>query len=206
MPEFIYNPDDQNYFNRFPENARGYDLWRTLVGEPVIQNLKALQDLVRTSPPPACPCLFVSHRQADIDNALSMSYLAYQYRFQYWVDILDPHLQTASIAANAILTAGIIEMALLNCTHVVALMTLNTPGSAWIPYEYGRLAEYPAITNNAVAWRHPNFSPNNIPEYMLLRNVYETSDAAAWLMNEYKPYNCNPKWIGQSNPYPSPLP
>jgi hypothetical protein len=26
MPEFIYDPDGQNYFNRFPENAREYSL------------------------------------------------------------------------------------------------------------------------------------------------------------------------------------
>jgi len=178
MPEFIYDPEERNPFNRFPENARGYNLWRRLAGEPVIENLIALQDLVRISPSPDCPCLFVSHRQLDRGNALSMAYLAYQHKFQYWVDILDPNLQAANIAANAILTAGIIEMALLNCTHVVALMTQNTPGSAWVPYEYGRLAEYPALTDNAVAWRHPNFPPNDIPEYMLLRNVYETRDVA----------------------------
>src|SRR5215469_14321265 len=109
MPEFIYDPDEQNYFNRFPENARGYRLWRRLVDEPVVENLKALQELLRFSPPPDCPCLFVSHRQADRDDALSMAYLAYQSRFQYWVDVLDPNLQTASVTANAILTAGVIE-------------------------------------------------------------------------------------------------
>jgi hypothetical protein len=206
MPEFIYNPGEQNYFNRFPENARGYRLWLRLAEVPAVENLKAIQDLVRTSSPPACPCLFVSHRQADRDDALSMAYLAYKHSFQYWVDALDPNLQNAGIAANSILTAGIIEMALLNCTHVAALMTPNTPGSAWVPYEYGRLAEYPTLTNNAIAWRHPNFPPKNIPEYMLLRSVYETNDISTWLMNEYKPYNCNPKWIGPTNPYPSPLP
>ena len=70
---------------------------------------------------------------------------------EYWLDVHDPVLRLASAAlppgrpVYAITVAGIIEMALLNCTHVIAAHTPppNTSWrpSQWIPYELARRQE-----------------------------------------------------------------
>ena len=97
-----------------------------------------------------CPRLFVSHRKADKDCALRIAEIAAQNGFAYWVDVLDPDLQALSkstIAGSLIplVTACIIEMALINCTHVIACMTPHSRGTLWIPYEYGRITELPGL-------------------------------------------------------------
>jgi hypothetical protein len=49
-------------------------------------------------------------------------------------------------------TACVIEMALLNCTHVVALVTPESVPSRWIPYEYGNVKEPTPYLLNPVCW------------------------------------------------------
>jgi hypothetical protein len=96
------------------------------------------------------PRVFVSHRMADAPYAERIAWLASQNAgLEYWLDVHDPVLRFASAAlppghpVYAITVAAIIEMALLNCTHVIAAHTpppTNTTWrpSQWIPYELAR--------------------------------------------------------------------
>ncbi len=100
--------------------------------------------------------------------------------FDIWIDVLDPYLTsvaTVSNFKNAVATAIIVEMALLNCSHVLAVMTDNTSGSFWVPYEYGRIKERIPFADNVTAWFDASNPPGTIcpppltvvnPEYLCL--------------------------------------
>ncbi len=158
----------------------------------VILLLTRLRKLYGPLPKNNCPRLFVSHRKADKDCALRIAEIAAQNGFAYWVDVLDPDLQTLSsrtIPENLVplLTACIIEMALINCTHVIACMTPNSRGTLWIPYEYGRITEVPGLSVNACAWLHPNLQPTDFAEYLLLGALSKKEmEIEYWLKNEWK--------------------
>lgn len=100
--------------------------------------------------------------------------------FAFWVDILDPRLSSLpnfpanSSSIKSLLTACIIEMAIINCTHVITCMTPNSKGSLWIPYEYGRITAIPGYLSAASAWKHPDFPKPNLPEYMHLGLIHTT--------------------------------
>ena len=152
----------------------------------LLHRLRALAPLVPRNP---CPRLFISHRQTDKEYALRMAWLAQKNKFAYWIDILDPVLSVPSAAtglSQPLLTACIIEMALLNCTHVIALMTPNSPGSAWIPYEYGRVKNRRLVSFNVAAWIHPRFTRKIFPDYMCLgQNTYDETQIEKWMTDEY---------------------
>ncbi|WP_235299666.1 toll/interleukin-1 receptor domain-containing protein [Portibacter marinus] len=108
--------------------------------------------------------VFISHRQADEQIARRVATMLRIAGIYYWLDVLDPQLQNTNI--TSIQTANIIEIALLNCTHVVAIMTDNSFGSTWIPYEYGRVKDKRLIIKNAIAYKYNLTRP--LPEYMEL--------------------------------------
>lgn len=148
-----------------------------------------------------CPRLFISHRQIDKNYALRIAQLSQKKKFAYWVDVLDPNLQSlqafnVSERLLPLITACIIEMALINCTHVIACMTVETRGSLWLPYEYGRVTELPINTKKATAWLHPNLMQKNFPEYMLLGESFKLeSEIESWLETEQEILgmnHCNP--------------
>ena len=126
--------------------------------------------------------------------------MAVQNGFAYWVDVLDPDLQglaNTSIPEKLfpLLTACIIEMALINCTNVIACLTPNSRGTLWIPYEYGRITELPGLNINACVWLDPNLLSVDFPEYMLLGEISTNEmEIESWLKNERstKNKNCKP--------------
>lgn len=145
-----------------------------------------------SKPDHPCPRLFVSHRQSDGLYALRVAQIAEQLDFAYWVDILDPLLRLMTYSKiprqlGPLLTACVIEMAIINCTHLIACMTPQTRGSLWQPYEYGRKADIPHNSVKASAWLHPDLSSFDFPEYMLLGEVTRNeTDVANWLKREIK--------------------
>jgi hypothetical protein len=179
-----------------------------------------------------CPRIFVSHRQSDEKAALQLAWLAQDEGWGYWLDLVDldpPNWQVDALERwlgrpptpleISILTAAIIEMGLLNCTHVIAAMTNNTKGSQWIPYEYGRVKEARPIAMNAVSWWDTTTlkKVEDLPEYLHLAPVLENEmRIRSWLggeMSEAKKTqypNCSgrarndwPKHISQPGPLPT---
>jgi hypothetical protein len=151
-----------------------------------------------------CPRVFISYRQTDKDCALRIAWLAWEEGFDYWLDIIDlaPALDKQIEAIEqrhgypitefqrSVLTAAIIEMALLNCTHVLATMTGKTRGSMWVPYEYGRVKEEIPICLKASCW-WDSTSPCKIelPEYLHLGAVHGIEDdIRTWMRTEKAQY------------------
>jgi hypothetical protein len=151
-----------------------------------------LRKSYRTLPANKCPRLFISHRRDDKDYALRIAELAAQNGFAYWVDVLDPDLQSLTNSRIPerlfpLITACIIEMALINCTHVIACLTPNSRGTLWIPYEYGRITELPGLSVNACAWLNPNLLSVDFPEYMLLGEITKNErEIETWLQSEWR--------------------
>lgn len=139
-----------------------------------------------------CPRIFISHRQRDYAEALRIAKIATEEGFQFWLDILDPTLawlttvgpQTLSSRKYQLFIAVIIEMALLHCSHVIAVMTPHTAGSAWVPYEYGRVKDSSVHSLQAGCWVHPGLG--GLPwEYLLLgAETRRELDIRRWLARE----------------------
>lgn len=148
-----------------------------------------------TLPERNCPRLFISHRQADKDYALRIAKLANAHGFAYWIDVFDPALQILSRSKfsaqlTSLITACIIEMALINCTHVIACLTDQWRGSMWVPYEYGRVRVLRSLSINACVWLHPNLPKTDFPEYALLGEITLTeNEIIRWLAAEHRLHN-----------------
>ena len=176
----------------YPEGAtrpRGHEAWRRLVSEAmgvtavtrpplrIISDLRDLaeQDAERAPGRTVAPrCIFVSHRQSDVGRAedLAKEILGEGLGFDVWLDIWDPFLGIAQKLglprhSEAMLVGLIIEMGLVNSCAVIALMSDKAAGSAWIPYEYGRVKHGGPFAGEAAASLR-GLSANAVPEYMLL--------------------------------------
>lgn len=202
---------EQRWIDRFPEWVRGFDaLRRPQPFDEVLVSLIAARQRTTTSLPR--PCVFVSHRQADVDQAIRIAYLACMAGFDYWLDVLDPTLSAVNAMSGpsgltpqqtASVVAAIIEMALLNSTHVLAVWTPNTKGSEWVPYEYGRVKDPVPVTLQAACWVHNALLASALPDYLHLGHVAKSDDEVSqWLEAEFqkrhgvlaRPRTCN--WPG----------
>lgn len=163
--------------DRFPPWANGYSEWQNQVATST-WTPPALPPYAPPAPtPPRTSRVFISHRQADTALARRVAYLADDAGFDFWLDVMDPtlnalaaFLKTASLSAQqeSMAFASVIQMGLINCTHVLVLMTPNSVGSEWIYYEYGFAKRAPGPGPIACAWVHPVLGVQNLPGYMLL--------------------------------------
>lgn len=198
---------------RFPDSPwlSGVTEWRAGVDSLAFADaqsarlwLNQIRGAQRKAGATVCPRVFVSHKQADVGAAMRVAWLSWGEGFDYWLDVLDlapQHNQLAQLAQaklkrplNAfelsVLQAAVIEMALLNCTHVLAVMTLNTAASRWVPYEYGRTKDKTAVATGASCWWDTKTLPKaDLPEYVHLADVHtKESHIRAWLKRERKQF------------------
>jgi hypothetical protein len=118
----------------------------------------------------------VSHRRDDIAFAERIAYIAAQHGFMYWLDVHDPLLASLTGAplpspAQEVLIAAIIEIALLNSTHIISVHTENSDGSRWMPYEVGRAKQRRVFWSRTCGWFHACGDPPSkavVGEYMFL--------------------------------------
>lgn len=214
-----------------PLGLAGIDAWRlgalALVSgakQNVARWAQAIEMAPRPATPRTCPRVFVSHRQTDIVPASRIAYEASRIGFDFWLDVIDlAASKTAQVTALehklkrplthfelSVLVAAIIEMALVNCTHVIATMTIRTAGSQWVPYEYGRVLDRSVAGDVATAWWDTTTLPlSDVPDYMHLAPVHKNQAAIRrWFRSELSAYSLcatRPKtaWRG---PVPPPLP
>jgi hypothetical protein len=183
--------------------------WRQLMeqlfsfGGPAVAFTDFLQTMqALPGRPPSQPRVFVSHRMDDVLYAERIAWLASRKAgLEYWLDVHDPVLRLASTALPsghpiyAIAVAAIIEMALLNCTHVIAAHTPPPPNtswrpSQWIPYELARAKTRSIISRQAAGWFHPQVHPpESRGEYVLLADLCGSdTDVEQWLQSHaYRP-------------------
>jgi len=191
-PDYDSNAERWQNDVRFPSDAVGITEWINLTHSDsyteALRWLTRLRDLTR--PPFLCPRIFISHRYVDRLMALKMAHIVSQCGFHFWLDILDPNLRFLGTlppsARTAILMAGVIEMALLNCTHVIVLYTPQSKGSGWIPYEFGRVKTKTLLSDQAGSWIEPVVPPLDIEEYFHLGVInHNKADIQSWLNAEF---------------------
>lgn len=142
---------------------------------------------------------FVSHRQIDDCPAIKIAALVQRCRLDFWLDIFDfdpaRNRQSRMLEhelgrplderERATVVAAVIEMALLNSTHLIAAVTRNSWGSMWIPYEYGRVKAFGALNaTNVASWYDPNTIPiTALPEYLALAVICRSEiDVMDWCL------------------------
>ncbi len=187
---------------RYPNWVEGVGMWRELISRDAVARQRLLDTLVsaRASVPWGAPGtelsrprLFVSHRKDDEARARAVATLAQREGFQVWLDVLDSGLQRTAQAstgtpADALAIALIIEMALLNCTHVIALITPRTQGTYWVPYEYGRVKDSSPHSLRAACWIDQDAGYE--PEYLELGvKTRSDDDIRDWLRGEIAEWN-----------------
>ena len=203
---------DRSFQNRYPKDTIGFEVWRDLprAGDFISRDFDFL---ARFDQVPKRkyrkPRVFISHRQADADYAERIAYLACKQGFEYWLDIHD--LNPPNSLNSGVAIASIIEMALLNCSHVLAVYTSNTKGSEWVPYEYGRVKIHQLSSSNIACWIHNQASGANkyIPEYFDLgMKTWNEKEINNWLSSELASFqnrNVIPSCTW-NHPIPMPLP
>ena len=110
--------------------------------------------------------------------------------FEYWLDVLDPILAKTNSSTSlspqqrSVLIASIIEIGLLNSSHLIAAITANTATSRWVPYEFGRVKGQTALAKDASSWLHKSAVPS-IPEYLYLCPIHpDEARIRKWLASE----------------------
>jgi hypothetical protein len=198
MPSFLWwDVDDagRDWRNRYPDDASGAEQWRNAGPEPTVEVLEALlADLQarRLQQPLAARTrtVFISHRRGAVDEryACRVAQIADAEGLDVWLDLLVPFPaiglgQLPAVAALAI--ACTIEMGLLNSTCLAAILTSNTDGSRWVPYEYGRVREDRLLAENVCAWLAPEMRTRSLAEYLYLaaRHTAEV-DLRSWLQRQ----------------------
>ncbi|MEM9548106.1 MAG: toll/interleukin-1 receptor domain-containing protein [Bacteroidota bacterium] len=128
--------------------------------------------------------VFISHKMEDKNIALRLAQRLSQQGYSFWLDVINPQLSPSnhtSSTQKAITIANIIELALLNCTDIVAIVTDNSHKSKWIAYEYARVKELKLLVENAAALTYNLNKP--IPEYMYLGKIYSSESSFIQSLN-----------------------
>lgn len=169
--------------NNRPINQREFiaiDRWKDNLTEPLV-NHKAyegyLQEKDRLFKSNNIR-VFISHKKEDSVIATELAKDLDQMGINYWLDVLNPEINQTN---DEIIISNIIELALLNCNYVVAIMTDNSYKSTWIPYEYGRVKEKRIHVKSAIAMKH-NLT-KSLPGYMKLGKIAENKME---LINDFK--------------------
>ncbi|CUX05347.1 hypothetical protein AGR1B_pAt30042 [Agrobacterium fabacearum S56] len=208
--KFNWSEANPEIFERFKPETNGYEQWQsflellsaplsTLVSDEtglptdlLILAGEALSkfDLTANSTVQT-PTVFVSHRQFDLKFAERVAWLACDAGMDYWLDVHDPFLKYANHnipRANPlypILVAGIIEMALLNSSHLIAIHTRASRRSQWIPYEFGRLRDRKHLSSNCGSWFDPRTNLTLHGDYLRLARKTQggETDVRHWLQH-----------------------
>lgn len=178
---------DRDLSFRFPNETLGFREWQSFANEIPTQS----PIFTRTTIQLKTPRIFISYKSIDRQKALRLAYLANQAGFNYWMDVFDPTLSTINkptipltTRQKIILIATIIEIALMNTSHIIATVTQNTASSRWVPYEFGRVKDKSITVNEASSWISSSLQVQP-PEYLYLCPVHTSEiEIRTWLTQE----------------------
>jgi hypothetical protein len=185
MESFDYREvDNRPLENRFPRDAIGSLHW----GVNLRGDFTGPREWVSTRSAAReakqrfqVPRVFVSHKRQDLADAARIASWVREEGCYTWLDAEN----LANGLFDPLRIAGFIEMALLNSTHVIAIMTPNTKDSTWVPYEYGRVKEDLPLSDQAASWLRHDFT-NTLPEYLYLGTVVSTEEQVRAWTNDQK--------------------
>lgn len=82
-------------------------------------------------------CVFISHKKEDKDKAREVAEFLLRLSVDIYFDENDKILAAARDLNDAEQMVKCIEDGLNRCTHLLGVITQNTKGSWWVPYEIG---------------------------------------------------------------------
>ena len=84
------------------------------------------------------PCIFLSHISVDKSSATAIgTYITKHGNIDIYLDVNDSDLQNAVRRGDPASITQFIEQGLSNSTHIMCLVSADTVGSWWVPYELG---------------------------------------------------------------------
>jgi hypothetical protein len=119
--------------------------------------------------------VFISHR--TVDDVLARHVydrLSRVHQIVCYLDDLDRQTQTTAITS-------LIVSRIRECTNLLALMTPNTKGSWWVPFEVGVAREAPRIITSFT-----NLPQHDLPEYLTEWPVLRGDGAIDKFAEHYK--------------------
>lgn len=133
--------------------------------------------------------VFISHRQTDAAAAGAVAKVLIEVAdVDVYLEAFDPKLSTSG---NPNTVVSVIDFGLNACTHLVAVVSDNTRGSWWVPYEIGVARNRPVPC--AVL---PLSNVKDLPEYMrtvdVVKDTYELVGWTKKLPNRYIYKSVNP--------------
>jgi len=163
----------------------GLRFWKDFVSmHPEAWSPEFLQSLLPRHPPFSAKrstignCrVFISHSRHDLDKAQDIARIVRHVGWNYWLDVEDPNLRMVNATISqgsmkyALAVAAIIEFALLNCTHVISVLTDKTLKSTWVPYEFGRVKPRKPSAPAALCRAYPGNGSFKIPDYYVLNPI-----------------------------------
>ena len=104
--------------------------------------------------------VFISHRTADDSIAQQVaSRLKYHHGITVYIDDID---QQVSRARGTPAITGLLVRRVNECTNLLAIITQNTQGSWWVPFEIGIARQAPRVITSFT-----NQADASMPEYLL---------------------------------------
>ncbi|MBP3944560.1 toll/interleukin-1 receptor domain-containing protein [Sphingobacteriaceae bacterium WQ 2009] len=83
------------------------------------------------------PCVFLSHKREDKDACKVISSYLKNAGIDYYLDIEDNSLQSASNSNDPIRITESIKEGIKNSTHMLVVISEKTYKSLWVPFEVG---------------------------------------------------------------------
>lgn len=123
--------------------------------------------------------VFISHRTTDDKIAQAVANrLKYTHGISVWIDDFDKEAQSYKGGERNI--TNLILKRLGDCTNLLAIVTANTTGSWWVPFEVGVARQAPRVITtftNLVS---------GLPEYLTEWPVLRGEEAIDQFANLYK--------------------
>lgn len=102
--------------------------------------------------------VFISHRSADDVIARGVyNRLKYTHNIECYIDDIDDSLKRAGEQE----LTNILVKKINECTNLLAIMTANTKGSWWVPYEIGVAKQAPRVITS-----YTNLAEYDLPGYL----------------------------------------
>jgi hypothetical protein len=181
--------DGADLRRRYPEGINGYEAWAEFVpqlldlpdppdppGGLTRRRLEIVDDffadVANSFAKPSTACVFVSHQRLDTHRGERVACLIDDHGLDSWLDVHDPTLMRVNALVSdtlrSILIAFIVELALLNSTHVIALHTTHSLSSRWVPYELARAKARGVKSFQAAGWFETGQTPKTCGDYVRL--------------------------------------
>lgn len=123
--------------------------------------------------------VFISHRTADDTMAHAVAHrLKFMHGIQVYIDDIDKELAAARGTSRV---TQLLVNRLHKCTNLLAIVTPNTQGSWWVPFEVGVAREAPRMISTFT-----DLAQNALPEYLTEWPVLRGESAVDTFAKHYK--------------------